>query len=330
MKYTFSEAKRRLRQFAGSSGARNTGEVINTAIEALAASKDWLDLKRIVRVTTRGEYFAMPQEYGNIVRAAVNGTPVSMRSRDYEFLHSGPGDLDYLSDGYQAIPQTGIQDLGTFPTMFSPHQVERICAFSTAGSTGKVRVRGRNAFGDLISETISITEWVGPDSLEDANPMMVEQTGEGFTEITELVLPPDVSEYVSIYGITGGEFCFLSRMHPAYRAAEFRRYRLPSFNKSSPSEGHHILAEVRMKFVPMVDDDDILPFDTLLPVQYMMQSLNYADSQELEAAEKYRNTAFAFLSQHEDVKYTQQGILVVNTLYDNSLGAESDYNYDNI
>ena len=39
MKYTFSEAKRRLRQFAGSSGARNTGEVINTAIEALAASK---------------------------------------------------------------------------------------------------------------------------------------------------------------------------------------------------------------------------------------------------------------------------------------------------
>ena len=85
-----------------------------------------------------------------------------------------------------------------------------------------------------------------------------------------------------------------------------------------------------MKFVPMVDDDDILPFDTLLPVQYMMQSLNYADSQELEAAEKYRNTAFAFLSQHEDVKYTQQGILVVNTLYDNSLGAESDYNYDNI
>ena len=329
MKYTFADAKRKLRQFAGSSGARNVGDAINTAVEALSSSKNWIDMTRTVRITTVNEYFALPQEYRKIDRAAVNGTPVSMRSMDYEFLHSGPGDLDYPPDGYSAIPQTGIQDLGVFPTMYSPDRVEYICAFSTTAPVGKIRIRGRSEEGDYITEALAVNAWAGQDSIVDQDSSTVVKTVAAFGDIAELVLPADASQYLSIYGISEDAFFFLSRMHPDHRAAEFRRYRLPSFS-GEEDESHHILAEVRLQFVPMIDDDDIVPFDTLLPIQYMLQSINFAAANEPEAAAKYQSMAFTHLTRKEDVKHTSQGLVVVNSYYDNSLGEASNYDWDNI
>jgi len=329
MKYTFAEAQRRLTPYTGSFGTRDPAEAINTAIEALASSKNWIDMTRLVRMTTVNEYFALPQEYLRIERAAVNGTPVSMKTSDYEFLHSGPGDLDYLPEGY-AILQNGAQDLGSFPTMYAPDRVEKLCAFSTVVPSGKIRIRGRNEEGDLVTETIAVNSWTGQDDIDTQDTASVTQTVAEFATIDELTLPTDASAYISIYGISEEAFFFLSRMHPGHRAAEFRRYRLPVFNSNVEDESHHILAEVRMQFVPLVDDDDILPFDTLLPVQYMLQSLAYAEAQEVETSAKYRAMAMSHLTVKEDNKHTAQGIRVVNELYDESLGYASDHFYDNL
>jgi len=331
MKYTFATAKRVLSHNV-SGRAIDVGDAINVALETLCTSQNWLDQKRIVRLTTVDEYIALPQEFSGIVRAAINGVPVSMRRSDYEFLHSGPGDLDYIPAGYSRCSGSslGIQDLGTHATMYDTEVPMTICAFSTAVPTGPIRIRGRDENGDFVTTTVAINSWAGVDDLGSQDPDAVTATSVVFGNISELILPADTEAYVSIYGIADSEFYFLSRMHPAEKAAEFRRYRVPVASGLATGESLHILAEVRMRFTPLVDDDDLIPFDSLLPIQYMLQSLWYNETNEVEQAQKYRALAETHLGRTEETKHTQQGFDIINTLYDESPGGQANYDYYNL
>jgi hypothetical protein len=326
MRYTYGQAKQALARFASGYGLMDVGAAVNTAMDELSRSRTWARLRKTVRLDVGSEYFALPQDCGALIRAAVDRTPVTVRGTEYEFLHSGPGDLDFTEAGW--APLNGVQRVGVFPTMYGLSDIMSLAAFSTAAPTGPLRVRGRDVNGDKIAVTVPVNVWTGPDDVVD--PDTVSKTTEEFADIDSVTLPSDASGYITLSAINAdGDVYVLSRMHPKIVIPEFTRYRLPGFDTVTTDKVYRILAEVALRFIPLVDDDEVVPFDSLLPVQFMMQSVASMEAGEIKTADEYRQRAEVLLVRREESELEKQTLHVVNMLYDDSVGEMSN-RYDNI
>lgn len=328
MRYTFGDAKRLLAPYASAYGMLDIGHAINTAIDELSRTRNWKRLTRLVRFSVTSEFFALPQSCGAILRANVDHTPTMIHSTEYEFLSGGPGDLDLRV--CRAVPINGLQLLGVYPTMSDLARPGPLAAFSTKPPQGPLRVRGLDSSGQMVVASVPINEWPeGSDvATHDFDEAMT--TSITWSEVTAVTMPVDGSAYVTLVAF-GPSFTespqVLAKYHPKYAIPEFTRYRLPGLRL--PETGAKMLAEVAAKFLPLANDDDPLPFDSLLPVQFMMQSIRAMDVGEVEAADKYRERASALLIGREDVDHEYQGPRVVNMNKDLLPGAVSDL-YANI
>ena len=325
---TFGQAKKTLAKAATACRMADIGTAINAAIEELAGSKNWQALKSVRRFTAQDAVFPLPQDCDSAVRACVNGKPVSLCGTDYDFLYSGPGDLDYLPAGYFRTPV--LQDLGFFPTMYDIHGAAgaRLCAFAESAMDEPMRVKGVTAAGDLVTVDVPVAAWAGA-GIGDEDPLTVTASDDALVEIRRVVLPSSAEKYVALYALADGEFSFLSRMHPGEKVPRFRRYRIPGV-AASAAVSYDVLAEVRLRAVPLVDDDDVLPFDSLLPVQYMLQAMWAMDSGEIKSADDYRLRAINAIAVREDSQNEKQGIVIVNARYDGSAGQASVDAYENV
>ena len=333
MPQTFGQAKKALARYASAYDLADIGAAINTAVDELASSSNWQRLRKIRRFLVYTGYFPIPQDCESVLRAAVNGSPVDLHGLDYEFLNSGSGDMDYVQAGY--APLNGIQDLGFSPTMYDITNEDgvRLCAFGSDSLSGEsIRVMGTKANGDLVSETIAFTTWSEATGIDGVNVAAVTAATASqslLCDISRVVLPEGVSSFVSLYALADGQFTFLSRMHPSIRIPEFRRYRIPGFTGTEDAY-YRVLAEVRVRPLPLVADSDVMPFDSLLPIQYMLQSMCSMNSGEVKTADDYRQRAIMALASRENTQQERQGIVVLNTQYDGSIGQASVDTYQNI
>lgn len=333
MPQTFAQAKKLLARYASASDISDIGTAINTAIDELASSGNWQKMRRSRRFYAYGSVFPLPQECESAMRACIDGKPVDIRGLDYDFLFSGPGDLDYVPSGY--APTHGLQDLGYFPTMY-PVNVDtgvKLCAFASSAVTGEnVSVSGFAVNGDLVTVQVPIAAWSETTGLDGVNTAAVIaglSASTALCEITRVVLPGGAEHYVSLYGVDGTDFIFLSRMHPTVRVPEFRRYRIPGFSADADAY-YRVLAEVKLRAMPLVADTDVLPFDSLLPVQYMLQSMCFMNTGEVKTADDYRQRAVLALASRENTQQERQGIVVLNSTYDDSPGQLSARDYQNV
>ena len=85
-----------------------------------------------------------------------------------------------------------------------------------------------------------------------------------------------------------------------------------------------------MRFLPLVNDRDVLPFDSLLPVQYMLQSMASMNACEKKDAVEYRQLAVQAMVTRETAQQEKQGFVVINTLYEGSLGQSHVNSWQNI
>lgn len=328
MHTTFGQAKRILARHMGSNLMGDIGASVNTACEELSLTKNWRNVKKTVRLIVSNGFVALPQEYETVMRACIDGKPVTMHGTDIEFLLSGPGDFDYTEAG--RAPVNGLQDLGQFSTMYDPNAAMKLYFFALTAPAGHITVRGRDANGDMVTELVAVNQWAGPTELETGVPASYVGTDTAFVDVERVVLPEDANAYVSCYGgASATTFNFLSRMHPAVKAPTFRRYRIPGFDTENATVTYRILAEVRIRYLPMLNDDDVLPFESLLPVQYMLQSMWKMNSEDLKGADEYRLRAEGLLARAEEVREERAGVVVVNSVYDGSPG-DASRSFDNI
>lgn len=333
MPQTFAQAKKVLARYAAAYDLADIGEAINTAVDELASSSNWQKMRRTRKFYAYGGVFPLPQECEAAIRASIDGKPVDVRGLDYDFLFSGPGDLDYVEAGY--APTHGLQDLGYFPTMYPVNEADgvKLCAFGEDSLSGEsIKVTGIGVNGDVITEDIYFATWsetTGTDGLTYATVAAAVASKQSFTEVTRVVLPAGVTKHVSLYYIKDGVFYFLSRMHPSIRVPEFRRYRIPGFSSTADAY-YRVMVEVKMRALPLIAEADILPFDSLLPVQYMLQSLCSMNSGEIKTADDYRQRAVMALAARENIQQERQGLVIMNTQYDDSLGELSATVYQNI
>jgi hypothetical protein len=329
MRYTFKQAKDTLSRFASGYGLADIGLTVNTALDELSHLRNWQRLRKVVRLQVTSEEFGLPEDCGAIIRAAIDSQPVSIHGTDYEFLHAGPGDLDFQTPGL--APVFGIQRLGVFATMVDPTDVLPLAVLSTAAPTAKFVVKGRNGNGEtIIEDDVPITTWTGPSDLASVDWASISKTTDSFALVDNITTPDDATGHLYLFSVGATSAQLLAVVHPGQQFPEFTRYRLPGFDTATADKTYRLLAEVAVRFLPLVEDDDVLPLDSLTAVQYMMQAMWNMDAGEIKAADDFRNRAELALIRREDTEGERQTLVVVNRLAEAEAQAAVSSQYSDV
>lgn len=319
MQYTLDQAMRHVTSSLHAYGADNAKEAVNKAVQALAGLSGWECLRRVVRIFSAQPEFALPQGCAALVRACVNGRPVTVRGQDFQFLHSGPGDLSRPPSGYLPVPDANIVDMGPHPLEFTPKAPFTLRAESLAEGEPDLVVKGRTPEGRIVRISVPVSSVASvpayPAFGHGASDALASDVA--LVDVHEVTVDPCASSYVDLRCTDAdGEDLRVATYHPSVRAPMFRRYRL----QGARPGGFEVLAEVRVDPLPLVEGTDILPFDSLEPIEWMVQMAWYTKSGEIEAAQKMMQLATAWLKQRETTAAKVQTAVVANSLYRGSTG----------
>lgn len=330
MEFTFADAKRILAAEGFSTSGTDIGQKINDAIQALAGLQGWEFMRRLVRTISTSPVFSLPQGTVALVRACVNGTPASIHPTDYQFLHSGPGDLRKPPHGFVPLRSADIADAGYSPLMRPMPGLSHFCAtspFVTVAKPGdKVRpqppvtVEGVSDTGARVVARLNVSQ-CEPAGMPDEkyfDPPL-------FARVDSVVLDPSTDEPITLHGMTADGLRYVAaQYHPRFKVPKFRLYEIVGH----PAPAYDVLAEVRMDPVELVDDTDVLPVRSLEPVKSMLLYSHNLMMNEMQTAEGYRNQAEAWLMKMQVADDTLQAPTVSNTLYEGSAGELSDYYFN--
>lgn len=312
MQYTFEQACKAIAPAMHAYGTVDAKSAINKAIQALAGMSGWECLRKVVRVISAHPEFALPQGCAGLVRACINGDPVSIRGQDFQFLHSGPGDIRAVPKGYTELPNSNIIDRGYHPIFTDPVTPFKVFAVSTGDSEPPVVLKVVNSNGRIVHCDVDVA-----DSGTDVAAFPEDDMAGDFLQILSVTLDRCASHYLDIYcqDATGQRYLIAS-CHPEVKVPVFHRYEIQGMTHGPVD----ILAEVRIDPLPLVEDTDVVPFDTLEPIEWMTQMAWCTKSGELETAQKLSTLAVNWLKAKETVANKVQTILVANSLYKGSLG----------
>lgn len=322
MQITLGQACEELAASVNAYGSVDVKKSINKALRALVRLHPLKCFRKIVRFTSAGPGFVLPQGSAGLVRACVNGRPVTMRGQDFRFMLSGPGDMD--RPPFSPVDVSNILDLGFRPVMFAPSRPFRVFAFVEGeADQPAVTVRGYSPQGkEIVVRTVpqAHREWT-PDASEGSEygTEIYDPEPQVFQEITKVTIDKCATKYVTLCAVdweTGYEFA-IGVYNPRVAAPVFRHYELPGWPEGHPVE---ILAEVRMDHIDLIDDDDVLPVDCTDPVEWMIRADWEMKAGETQRADNYRKKAEEWLQREEQTTHTVQTRITVNSEYYGSPG----------
>ena len=324
MKYTLGQAKKALVASSDAYGQDELRDLINKAIQALSGMTGWECLRKVLRFSSAGPGFVLPQGCAGLVRACVNGRPTTVRGQDFRFLQSGPGDLRHPPKGFCLIQADNIEDIGMKPVMVEPPNCFRLFAYTKSGDNRPLAVRAVATSGEIRNLKLNpfkIPEYsddgtsvVSGTAIIDAAPLAVT-----LQNILEVSLPDDASEYYYLYAedqLTGDRYP-IAQYHPEIKAPEFRHYEIVGIPPGRPIE---LLLEVRVDPIPLVEDSDVIPFPSLEPIEWMIRADWQMKAGEVTAATNYQNKAAQWLKAQEITNDTVQTQVVINSIFSGSPG----------
>lgn len=345
MQITLGQACEQLAPLGHAYGMGDIKQLVNRAVQALSGMSGWHSLRKVLRFSTVGPEFVLPQGCAGLVRACVNGSPVTMRGQDFRFLHAGPSDARKPPAGFRTVPSGNIIDLGFKPVVREPSNPFRLFAYADgepefiSGTSSwsytdvqpQVTVRGISPDGRNV--LARITPYREP-FYNDVGVLVAgtergaaEPTSSVFQVVTSVTLDRAVTRPVVLYAkcVDHGTVTPIGFYDPRVLAPTFRHYEIQGVPKDQPIE---IIAETRVDPLPLTHDSDVLPFESLEPIEYMIQSFWQMKAGELARAETLRTAAAKWLAQLETTNETVQTELVINSKYNGSPGEVSDESWN--
>ena len=329
MRYTLGQARKRLAGYGNTYGITNLDDAINAAIQALASLSGWECLRKVVRYSSVGPCFTLPQGSAGLVRVCVNGSPSTVRGQDFRFLQSGPGDLRETPVGFSPFEMRNVLDLGESPIAIEPPRPFRLFAFSDADNPSaqpSLTVKGYDESGRVITVQVPMKAppTYGPDGsvISGDDPGTVESSAAVFRSLIEVSIDDAATGYISLYieDAAGGDRYPVAMYNTFEKAPMFRRYKLSGIAPGKPVE---ILAEVRIDPLPLLSASDVLPFDCIEPIEWMINYDWCMKSGEVDKAQKFKSEAANWLKSKEIVKDTVQTSIVINGQMPGSNGEDS-------
>lgn len=320
MYHTLAQAEIKLARFADG-GACDVRDAINSALERLSNIDAFRCLKRIVRIYVRDDVLPLPQRVEALLRVCVDGKPSHVFGSDYQFLQSGVGDLDWENQSGLGFSDYGAGHSVMFDVDHESPGVLFALADDSRDQAKVITVYALREDGTEVTVLVPIKRWSGSAGTIAFDPTTM--LGAPVSQISRVVLPSGLNGYVSLFVGTADGVQFLAKYHPAVIVPDFRRYRVNWTRE--PDEVTSVLAEVRLRFMPLVSPTDVLPFDSLDAVQYMMMGLKEVNAGNIQAGMTYRELAKSTLEEKEQAQTRVQGLVVENALHETSVGAASGY-----
>lgn len=303
---------------------------LNSAVERLMQSKPWRSLSSTMRMAVIDDVFPMPYNVETLLGCSIDGRPSQIFGTEYQVVSGGPGDLDNWATTYTVGKSNGLADMGEHATMFDvplDREGYKIVAFCTARSdaTKVIKIRGMGEMNREVKEDLAVVQWEGGVEGEVAAGSwggIVSQ--QSFRSVSRVIMPdPALSGYVSLYAVYPAEsqMYFLGKYHPSLRIPQFRRYRFttsimsPDAGLTSPalagSQNYAtVLARVKLKFVPYVDDYDVVPIDSEQAVENMLRAMN-VEKTNPQAGAQFEALSLKLLGESQASKETYRGVPVI-------------------
>ena len=315
MQYTLGQAKKRLAASRNAYGQNDLRDLINNAIQALAGMTGWECLRKVLRFSSAGPGFVLPQGCAGLVRACVNGRPTTVRGQDFRFIQSGPGEARRPPRGFCRVKPDNILDIGMKPVMREPFNRFRLFITTPTGDSGtdgskNMVIKGLTPDGTLVRFDLE-------PQAEDSESFTVDD--HDLQMITEITIKDDATEYYTLYAedqITSARF-MIGYYNPEVKAPQFRHYELANVAPHQPVE---LLVETRIDPLPLIEDTDILPFEAIEPIEWMIRADWQMKSGEVTAAKNYQDMAAKWLKAQEITDDTIQTQVVINSVFEGTPG----------
>ena len=107
-----------------------------------------------------------------------------------------------------------------------------------------------------------------------------------------------------------GTLRFLGKYHPSIRVPQFHRYRFTS-DLDFDAGYATVLARVKLKFIPFVDDYDVVPLDSDQAIRNMMLSIRAEESGNLQQALQYEAAAKKILGEYQYSREQGRGMPIM-------------------
>lgn len=285
-------------------------DAVNEAIERLMVKPNLVEhlLIRNVRFLAYGNYITLPRNIDRILRMRignydatqtdpVSGTyPAIAANMWYEFMDSGPG-----LRREDSIAGQDMYDLGETSTRYdipvsSTVAGYRLMALSDndedAGAT--ILIRGLDETGREVFFDGSIGEPLPIQPKEFAT-----YTSTLFHRIDNVIKPRTKGYiYLMTYDPDTEEVFHLAEYHPDETICRYRRYgfRGHNYDEDDVPFCYYIAALVKLRFVPVTQDSDMLQIANRSALKTMVQAIHLYDSGDPEKAAAYEGIAEKILA----------------------------------
>ncbi len=273
MLYTLDQARAAVRRFvdSGSCTLATIDARINEALERLTDNADFECMRAVVRISVCDLSFTLPYNVEKILMVTLDGTPAHIFNQPYQFLSSGPGDLDMRGVGGSGcgcssgctsgscIPWNDLLDQGEFPTMFDvpkcytwpvagvDTEVDvsetgmQLMAFSSAAEDAgkKLRVRGYNGIKEMVGasvgaqgEEITIHAW--DNGLEGSlSGWWGVNLNPSVNRFTDVtgIVKPETAGYVSLFAVAGSNSIAAPLAYFSFLGKYHPRQTVPAFRR---------------------------------------------------------------------------------------------------
>lgn len=308
---------------------------VNEALERLMDGYDWECLRRVMRLTVRSKTVVLPANVEKILWVDTDGTPGKLFGQAYQFLSSGVGDLDYGSirsgSGYKDAVDLG----GHWSVMYTippeAGDLPLIALSDSAADSSQVTVQGRCPSHRTQTDTLDIQALPEGTALAwsgtwDGDLVTLTPGDKPFSHIDRVV--KEVTEgTVSLVAVdeAAGRYYKLAVYYPKTVRPQFRRYQLTNFHpvegRDSACDTTDVLALVRLRYVPLVEDTDEAPIDSIQAIKLMVIAIREENAGNLQGAVNYEEKALRVLTDREKTRTISDGTpVILNHDYRASMG----------
>ena len=301
---------------------------LNLAIQRIMQSEQWKSLDSLMRMAVVDTVFPMPYNVEAILGVSINGHPSQIFGTEYQVVTGGPGDLDGWQSCGMLTRTNALADMGEHATMFDvPLDKEgyHIAAFCTSNSdvSKTIRLQGYGVNNEEVREDVPLSRWDGGVEGQVSGNWGSHCSTQSFRNVGRVILPEGgMTGYFSLYAVypSTNQMFFLGKYHPSLRVPSFRRYRLANGLDHQESrvtphlEGRQncvtLLAQVKLKFVPYVDDYDVVPIDSELAILNMLKAINMEKTNPAAGAQ-FEALSLKLRGQAQASKDTYRGMPVI-------------------
>lgn len=257
--------------FPGDATNPEFATAMSEIIERLHSEGYWVGAKATfsMAISDTG-YITLPIHLDSILNARIDESPRLVHSERYNFLYSGPGEMDPTTNCSGLMIDKGVVSTEVeFPSTAGTIKVEA----TNATDHGKVvRVLGYDEDQALIRDGAS----PGEAFTLAGSPVTSTNTFKGIVGIQK----PVTRGAVNIYHV-GDEDTLLASVPGSVKYPIYRRYMVTA------PESDNVIAYCKRRALPVVNEEDYLIPGNLSALKLAMYALNFEEKSDPERAQYY-------------------------------------------